>query len=222
MSFVRTLATLAVGFAAARGVDKVRQMGGLPGVADAVKSNPQLAKIPGLQSMLDQFGGKGAAAGGAAAGGAGGGLMGMLGGAAASGATGAAGLWDSLTGTNTATQAMEANARLMIRAMIQAAKADGTIDADERAMIEGYLGDLEPDEIAFVKAELAAPLDPMALARDTAAEARLQVYSAAATVNRGDSPAEQQFLATLAQGLGIDPDERRRLHAQIGIAPPSA
>ena len=48
MSFVRTLATLAAGFAAAKGYDKYKDMGGMPGVQDAMRNNPQ------LNAMSDQ------------------------------------------------------------------------------------------------------------------------------------------------------------------------
>ena len=57
MSFVKTLATLAVGFAAARGVDKFRKMGGLDGMKDAMRG----AGAPGgiadqMGDMADKFG----------------------------------------------------------------------------------------------------------------------------------------------------------------------
>ena len=37
MSFARTLATLAIGFAAAKGVQKVKKMGGMDGVREAMR-----------------------------------------------------------------------------------------------------------------------------------------------------------------------------------------
>ncbi|MEC8582590.1 MAG: DUF533 domain-containing protein, partial [Pseudomonadota bacterium] len=55
----------------------------------------------------------------------------------------------------------EADAALMLRAMIQAAKADGHIDEQEKAAILDVVGDDATEEdIAFLKAELSAPLDP--------------------------------------------------------------
>ena len=44
MSFVKTLATLAIGFAAAKGFDKYRKMGGMDGVQDALRKSGE----PGL------------------------------------------------------------------------------------------------------------------------------------------------------------------------------
>lgn len=214
MSFVRTLTTLAVGFAAAKGLDKYRQMGGMPGVQKAMKDNPSLAP---LEQMMGKFtAGLGGAAGGAGLGG----LMAAMGGLAAQGSEQVTGFIDQLTGTKTATTAAENNARLMIRAMIQAAKADGTISDEERAALEPYLADLSPEEKAFVEAELAAPVDPMSLARDAGDGAKAQIYAAAATVSKGDSAAEKQFLSTLAQGLALGPEERSKIHSDIGIGAP--
>lgn len=214
MSFMRTLATLAVGFAAAKGLDKYRQAGGMPGVQKAMRDNPTLAP---LEQMMDKFtAGLGGTAGTSGLGG----LMTAMSGMAAQGAEQVTGFWDQLTGTKTATAAAEANAKLMIRAMIQAAKADGAISSDERAALDPYLANLSAEERAFVEAELAAPVDPMGLARDAGQGAKAQIYAAAATVSKGDSAAERQFLSSLAQGLALSPDERAQIHADIGIGSP--
>lgn len=226
MSFVRTLATLAAGVAMAKGYDKYQKMGGMAGVQDALKANPATANMASqLGKMMEQFGLPGAAKSMSDMAGKGneaamaglGQLMAAIGGAQAAGATQVSAMIDSMTGTTAASAATEANARLMIRAMIQAAKADGTIDADERAKIMAALAESTPEERAFVEAELAAPVDPVALARDTAEEARAQVYAAAASTVKLDGEAEEQFLSTLATSLGIDPAERARIDAAISL-----
>ncbi len=216
MSFVRTLATLAAGFAAAKGLDKYRQMGGMDGVRKAMKDNPSLAP---LDQMLDKLT---AGMGGAgAAGGAGlGGLLASMGGLAAQGSEQVTNFWDQLTGTKTATAGAEANAKLMLRAMIQAARADGAISDEERAALEPYLNQLGDEERAFVEEELAAPVDPLALAREAGEGAKAQIYAAAATISKGDSAAEKQFLTSLAQGLALSDEDRVKIHADIGIAAP--
>jgi uncharacterized membrane protein YebE (DUF533 family) len=217
MSFVRTLAALAVGFAAARGFDRYRAIGGMEGLRDAMQANPALA--PMAEAMGRMTGAAGQPAdlrGGLAA------MLGAMGGAAATGMQNLGAMIDQMTGTGTATAAIEANARLMIRAMIMAAKADGAIGPEERAAIEAQLADASEEERAFVAAEMAAEPDPVALARDVAEGARAQVYAAAATVTRADTPAEQQFLAALGGALGLDRATRTALHAQAGIAPPAA
>lgn len=215
MSFVRTLATLAMGFAAAKGFTKYKDMGGMPGVKDALKNNPQAAGMAQqFEAMLGKLGG----AGGTGAGG----LAGMIGSMSAAATAGVTGMLDQLTGTSVATDTAEANARLMIRAMIQAARADGTIDDAERKAIMEHLADATPEERAFVDAELQAPIDALALARETADAARSQVYSAAAMTVRTDGAAEAKFLATLAQGLGLDAATIAGIHLSLGKPAPKA
>lgn len=221
MSFLRTMAALAAGFAAARGIDRYRAMGGLEGVKAALAKSPAVAANPGLKKMLDGIGdlaGRGQAAvqSGFAA------VVGAAGGAAAAGAEGAAAITDALTGGRAATEAMEAGARLMIRAMAMAARADGAVTAEERAAIEAHLGEASAEERAFVEAALAAPVDPVALARDTGQAAAAQVYAAAAGLCRGDSAGEAEFLAALGGGLGLDRAARAAIHAGLGMAPPAA
>lgn len=222
MSFVRTLATLAMGIAAAKGYDKYKQSGGMAGVQDALKNNPQTAALgKQAEDMLKKFGIGGGNAAGAAGGGMGG-LAGMLGGLTAAASAGVTGMLDQLTGTTTATDTAEANARLMIRAMIQAARADGTIDAAERAAIMKHLTDATDEERAYVEEQMQAPVDALALARDTADALKGQVYSAAAMTVRTEGSAEAQFLKALAQGLGLDQATVAGIHLSLGKAAPLA
>ncbi|MCC6305944.1 MAG: DUF533 domain-containing protein [Rhodobacteraceae bacterium] len=221
MSFLRTMAALAAGFAAARGLDRFRAMGGMAGVREAVATNPVIAANPTLKKMLEGFGDV-AARGGAAVQSGFAALIGAAGGAAATGAEGAAAMVDAVTGTGAATEAMERNARLMIRAMAMAAKADGAVSPEERAVIESHLGEASAEERAFVAEALAAPVDPLALAREVGPAAAAQAYSAAAALCRGDSRPEAEFLAALGAALGLDRGARTAIHTGLGMAPPAA
>lgn len=229
MSFVRTLATLAVGFAAARGVDKFRQMGGLEGIQDAMKKagggdNPmaEMAEKMGLsggaaamENVMGMFGQQTKGAQEAAEAGLGG-LMAAMTGAATAGAGGMSSLFETMTqGTPFAAMA-EDNARLMIRAMIQAAKSDGEIDAAEREAILSHLEDASDAEIAFVKAELAAPVDVTSLAQDTGETAKAQVYSAALMPITVNTEAEKQYLNGLASALGLNAEKVAEIHTAMG------
>ncbi|MEM9710544.1 MAG: DUF533 domain-containing protein [Pseudomonadota bacterium] len=239
MGFVRTLASLAAGYAAARGVDHFNKMGGLDGVQKAMAANPAMAgmadqmgammekmglggaagganPMSGIQNMLGTLTGQTQAAGAAGAAGLGG-LMAALGGAAAVGQENAASMMDSLTGTTTATDTQEAQAKLMIRAMIQAAKADGEIDDAEREKILEHMGDLDAEELAFVKAELAAPVDVMGLAQDTSDEMKAQIYATSLMAIQVDDVKEAQYLNQLADAMGLPPELRDRVHRSMGI-----
>ena len=99
------------------------------------------------------------------------------------------------------------SATLYIKAMIAAAAADGRIDNAEHAKIIGSLTQAGLDDGAeeFLANELNNPasIDDLAEAVSTPEEA-VQVYTAARIAIEPDSPAEGQFLASLAKALGID------------------
>ncbi len=229
MSFVKTLATLAMGFAAAKGFDKYRKMGGMEGVQDALRKSGepggigdqlgQMAEKMGLpggseavRDMMGKFGG--AAANASEAGQAGlGNLISAMTTATAAGSKGMADMMGAMTGGTPANAMMEENARLMIRAMIQAAKADGEIDADERKKIMDHLTDASDEEIAFVEAELDAPVDVTALASATGDTMKAQVYASARMAIQVDTPQENAYLNQLATALGLDAATRARLDA---------
>ncbi|MEL7459439.1 MAG: tellurite resistance TerB family protein [Pseudomonadota bacterium] len=233
MSFVKTLATLAAGYAAAKGADKFKDMGGMKGLQDMMSGaggagggeNPlgdmmQKMGLPGgdaLQGMLGQLTGGSAAAGGAGAAGLGG-LMAALCGAQATGQEQASSMMDALTGTTVATDTQEQGAKLMIRAMIQAAKADGEIDEDEKAKILEHMGDMGPEELAFVKAELAAPIDIEGLAADTSDQMKAQVYAVSLMAVKVDHASEARYLNGLADAMGLSPEIRDQVHRSMGIS----
>ena len=234
MSFVRTLATLAAGFAAAKGYDKYREMGGMPGVQKAMRDNDTVADatrqmgeamerlgVPGgaegFRKMVDQFLGQADQAGAAATAGLGS-LVTALTGSAAAGAEQAGQMLDAFTGKTAISDAMEDNARLMIRAMIQAAKADGEIDAEEREKILAHLGDMGPEERAFVEAELARPVDISGLAQDAGHSMRAQVYAMSLMAMRVDKASEAAYLDGLATALGLDAGERQAIHDRMGVS----
>ncbi len=110
----------------------------------------------------------------------------------------------------------ELAAALMLRAMIQAAKCDGRIDAEEQAKLLEKLGDVSPEERAFVEAELAAPVDVEGLARQVPEELEPQIYAMSVLAIDLDSQAEAQYLHQLAQALGLGKSDVNHIHAQLG------
>jgi uncharacterized membrane protein YebE (DUF533 family) len=103
--------------------------------------------------------------------------------------------------------AEDAEALLMVRAMIAAAKADGAVDAAERVAIAGQLdaAGLTPAERDFVLADFDRPLTPEALAkeaRDPMLRARL--YAAACAATGEITPPERAWLDQLAKALKLD------------------
>ena len=283
MGLMGTLAKVAMGYAAARGVDHLSKNGGLGGLlggaqvpsgeAEAPQSDAAAAmgQMPGMdqvQGMMGQMQEQGAVgmrnmqemmgqmmgALGGGAGGAGGmdlqsmlgglmgggqqqeggegggllsgaggaglaGLLAMAGGAAAASGQGVGGLLDQFNTAETAPEAEEA-AGLMLRAMIQAAKADGDIDEAEKAKILETIGeDADADDIAFVQQQLAAPVDVQALADATPEAQKMQVYSMSLMSIRVDTQAEAAYLDQLAGALGLDQQVVNMLHMQMGVQP---
>jgi uncharacterized membrane protein YebE (DUF533 family) len=208
--------------------------GGLGGLAAAAKNmlgSPQLGGMSGAQ-----LGGLGALAGALLGGGgdamkgaAGGGAMAILGtlalGALQNARTGGA----SLPGAGFAAGApsqhevasvtSEEGERLVLRAMIAAAKADGQVDPTE---MDRILGQLKPDEVSeserrFVLDELHKPLDVAEIARDVSTPAQAaEVYAASLLAIDIDTDGEREYLRNLAAALRLDPGVVTFLHQTTG------
>jgi uncharacterized membrane protein YebE (DUF533 family) len=185
-----------------------------------------------------QGGGLGGLLGGLTGGAGSGGLGGLLGGLA--GAAGAGGLAKSMAQRPAASSAdfgavlnsqfdatpqapiepsqdQEAAAALMLAAMIQAAKSDGTFDEAEKQKLLSQLGDVDAEEAAFVQAQLQAPVDVDALVSQTPKGLGAQVYAMSVLGIDLDTQAEAQYLHKLATGYGMKPAEVNDIHTQMGI-----
>ena len=111
-----------------------------------------------------------------------------------------------------------AEALLMLRAMIAAAKADGAIDAEERSRIAAQLDDagLSPAARDMVLADFDKPLTPAALAK-LASDPMLaaQLY-AAAVVGAGEIAAtERAWLDDFAKALKLDHAAAAAIEARL-------
>ena len=109
--------------------------------------------------------------------------------------------------------------RLMLTAMISAAKADGTIDQSEMQKIVGKLGDVTPDEKQFVLEQMAAPVDVAAIASQVSGRGQAaQVYAASLLAIDSDTEQEKAYLRELAEALGLDGATVAQLHQMTGAA----
>jgi uncharacterized membrane protein YebE (DUF533 family) len=103
----------------------------------------------------------------------------------------------------------ESRARLLVTAMISAAKADGYIDQAEQKHIFDKLDatGLDTESKAYVMDQLRAPLDLDAIVRDAKQpEVAAEVYAASLLAIDPDHPAEKAYLQMLAARLGL-PDQ---------------
>jgi uncharacterized membrane protein YebE (DUF533 family) len=172
-----------------------------------------------LGSLLGGRSGGGAAGmlgsllgGGAAAGGIGSMLGGLLG--------GGGGEPEAAAPAPQAAAAPSADqATLMIRAMCNAAKADGHVDEQEQQNIIGRLGDdVGEAEISFLKQELAAPLDVKSFASSVPADMAADIYALSCMTVKVDTPQEAQYLQQLGQGMNLDQQTVGAIHQQLGLA----
>jgi len=115
---------------------------------------------------------------------------------------------------------LESKARVILQAMINAAKADGQIDAAEQQRILSKLeeADAAPTVQEFARAEMGRPLDLKALLREVPnPQMAAEVYAASLLAIEVDTPAERNYLHQLAQGLGLDEGAVQRLHLTLGV-----
>jgi uncharacterized membrane protein YebE (DUF533 family) len=114
------------------------------------------------------------------------------------------------------TPAME---RLALKAMIGAAKADGQIDQQELVVLFQKFGaeTATADEKQFLLEELNKDVDIDALAAEVTSPVQAaEVYAASLLAIHVDTEAERQYLARLAQALGLDDATVAELHRMTG------
>ncbi|MEE9309380.1 MAG: DUF533 domain-containing protein [Cocleimonas sp.] len=107
-------------------------------------------------------------------------------------------------------------ATLIIRAMINAAKSDGSIDEAEQEKVIGKLGDVSKAEADFVRAEFRAPLDVAGFVRSIPRGMEQQIYAVSLMAIDLDNNKEAHYLDSLAKGLGIQQDLANQIHQQLG------
>jgi len=106
-------------------------------------------------------------------------------------------------------------AGVLIRAMVQAAKADGRIDAQEKKALLDQLGDVSQEEQAFVERELERSLDAKGLAAETPRGSEEQVYMVSVMAIELDDQREAKYLHELAKALQLDPARVNAIHDKL-------
>jgi uncharacterized membrane protein YebE (DUF533 family) len=102
--------------------------------------------------------------------------------------------------------AADARGAAILVAMIAASKADGHIDAAEKAQIQSQMKMLDAEAQGMLMDELSKPLDPAEVARHADSDqARREIYAVSAMVCSGDDPRERDYLDKLATALTLDP-----------------
>lgn len=231
MSLMNMITKVAIGFAVAKGMQKVQQSGGIGKVMEGLKGGGAAGGAGGLGGMLSGMAGRAGGSGGAttsgASGGTGGlagglgGIGGLLGGLASARSGGQSGtsLEELLTQDNPVEEPDEEDtAGLMIRAMIMAARCDGEINATERETLMATIQEgATQDDMAAVQAAMKEPVDAGVLASDTPKGLETQVYSMSVMAIEPDHPAEAKYLHELATSLGIGQATANEIHDSFGV-----
>ncbi|MES2821199.1 MAG: tellurite resistance TerB family protein [Pseudomonadota bacterium] len=114
----------------------------------------------------------------------------------------------------------EQHSQAILKALVAAAKADGHVDARERALIEGELGKLTQDaELQrWLEAELNKPLDPADVARAASTpEMAAEMYIASVLMIDEEHFMERAYLEELARQLKLDPALQQELKTQVRL-----
>jgi uncharacterized membrane protein YebE (DUF533 family) len=110
---------------------------------------------------------------------------------------------------------------LTVKAMINAAKADGHIDEDE---MQKVVGELQADgtteaEREYLLAEVRKPMNTDEIVRAVPnRQVAAQVYTASLLAIEVDAPAEKAYLQGLARDLNLDSQVVNQIHATLGLA----
>jgi uncharacterized membrane protein YebE (DUF533 family) len=118
-------------------------------------------------------------------------------------------------------QQLEHHSEIVLKAMINAAKADGQIDPSEVQRITGKLQDSGADreDQQYVMTEMLKPMDTASLVAAAKAQPTLaaEVYAASLLAIEVDTPAEKEYLEQLASGLGLSDTVTQRIRELVGL-----
>jgi uncharacterized membrane protein YebE (DUF533 family) len=118
---------------------------------------------------------------------------------------------------------LEHHSELVLKAMINAAKADGQIDEDEIQRIVGKLqevgSDAEDQRYVLTQMQKPAETEKLISAAKGRPELAAQIYAASLMAIEVDTPAERAYLGKLAAGLELTPEVTGRIEQMVGLQP---
>ena len=113
-------------------------------------------------------------------------------------------------------EAMNEQAKVLVRAMVNAAKADGQITQDEQNNILKELDHVSQEEIDFLRSEFSKPVDVRDFTWSVPQGMEEQVYTISLIAIDLDEQREAEYLADLAHGLRIDTGRCNEIHRKLG------
>lgn len=179
----------------------------------------------GVGALLGALSGSGSGRSGVPLGGIGGGVMGLLGMMAFKALKNAGQPSQPAAGiaapAGAGVRGFEDDAHLILTAMLDAAKADGVVDADELNRITGKMKEAGIDQsgMNYVIGQLQSPMatDAIVAAIQGRPELAAQVYSVSLMAIEVNTPAERAYLDRLAASMGLMPEVARNIEQLVGM-----
>lgn len=107
-------------------------------------------------------------------------------------------------------------ALILVRAMVNAAKADGRLDQNEQENILKHMSNTTADSIQFLREEFQRPLDVREFALSVPVGMEQQVYTVSLIAIDLDTGQEAKYLMELAELLRLPVEVREQIHQRLG------
>ena len=103
-------------------------------------------------------------------------------------------------------------AAILLKAMVSAAKADGSLHEDELEIIKAYEG----ADVEAIQAVMDQPTNAKAIAAMADSDqAAAEIYAVSCRVANGLNPKERDYLDQLAMGLKLDPELAAKIETEV-------
>jgi uncharacterized membrane protein YebE (DUF533 family) len=111
---------------------------------------------------------------------------------------------------------LEEEAAILIRAMLNAARADGRMDRDEEQKILRLIGQPTPEVVNFIRAEFEKPVNVRDFAWSVPLGMEEKVYTVSLAAIVLDERSESDYLKQLSHGLRLNPQTCAAIHQRYG------
>lgn len=118
--------------------------------------------------------------------------------------------------TTVPSEAMNEQAKVLVRAMVHAAKSDGQITQEEQQKILKQLDHVSDEERSFLRSTFNENVSAKELAWSVPLGMEDQVYTVSLISIDLDEKKEAAYLADLAHGLRIKPSRCNEIHRSVG------
>ncbi len=121
-------------------------------------------------------------------------------------------------------QELERNSEVVLRAMINATKADGQVDQNEINRIVGKVKEIGVDAETrrYLIEKLQQPMETESLINAAKGQPQIaaEIYGASLLAIEVDTQAEKDYLNRIAAGMGLSPDVTDRIQKMVGLQVP--